>query len=247
MAGFGWGRLAVLGAGALVLGAATAALLPGQVPLANATTPAIASASPPPAVATSAPTATPSPRSTTAPSPSPSATSIALKSDAQLQPALVVPKKGPAPATRERKAKRVPAQPPDSYIGRRIVYDKALMTVWLVEANGNVVGQYPVVGRWDRPLAGVYHVYSKSPSSGNPFSKVTFNHMTRFAHGYTDERTPIGFHSIPKYYDGSLMHDVDQLGLPIATGGCVRMSDEAAAAVYEFAKIGTMVVVLPSP
>ena len=154
----------------------------------------------------------------------------------------------PKPATRTSKAKRVPAYPNDlKHAGmKRVVYDKALMTVWLINAADEVVARYPVVGRWDRPAAGVYRVFSKSPKAFNPNSKVTFNHMVRFTYG-PDTKSPIGLHAIPRYYDGTMMHSVKQLGLPIARGGCVRLSEQAAAAVYKFARVGTRVVVLPSP
>ncbi len=154
----------------------------------------------------------------------------------------------PRPASRTKKAKWVPAYPNDLlHAGtKRVVYDKALMTVWLIKADNTVVARYPVVGRWDRPAAGTYHVFSKSTKAFNPNSKVTFNHMVRFTYG-PDTKSAIGLHAIPKYYDGTMMHSTKQLGLPIARGGCVRLSEEAAAHVYKFAKVGTLVVVLPSP
>ncbi len=154
--------------------------------------------------------------------------------------------KKPKPATRERKAKNVPERPLDQNTGRRIVYDKAMMTVWVMNKADQVVYRFPVVGRWDRPVKGKYKIYSQSQRSGNPNSKVTFDHMTRFAYGM-DGKTPIGFHSIPKYYDGSMMHSTKQLGLPIATGGCIRMAAKDAKKLYKWAKIGGTVYVLASP
>ena len=187
----------------------------------------------PPAVAPN-PTATPMSTPATAPT-APTAPTVT--------PAK--PKK-PKAATRERKAKNVPERPLDKQTGRRIVYDKALMTVWVMDESNEVVYRFPVVGRWDRPVKGKYKIFSQSQRSGNPNSKVTFDHMTRFAYGM-DGKTAIGFHSIPKYYDGSMMHSTDQLGLPIATGGCVRMAAKDAKKLYKWAEIGDMVVVLPSP
>jgi lipoprotein-anchoring transpeptidase ErfK/SrfK len=70
--------------------------------------------------------------------------------------------------------------------------------------------------------------------------------MMRFTYG-PDTKSPIGFHSIPKYYDGTPMHSTKQLGLAIARGGCVRLSEEASKALYKFMKVGDLVVVLPSP
>ena len=182
----------------------------------------------PTAIPTAIPTATP----TTAATPTPVATPIK-------------PKK-PKPATRERKAKNVPERPLDENTGRRIVYDKALMTVWVMDEFNEVVYRFPVVGRWDRPVMGKYKIYSQSPHSGNPNSKVTFDHMTRFAYGM-DGKTPIGFHSIPEYYNGEMMHSTDQLGLPVATGGCIRMDAKDAKKLYKWAELGDTVYVLPSP
>lgn len=156
------------------------------------------------------------------------------------------PKK-PKPASATHKAKHVPDFPRDrKHHGKRVVYDKALMTVWLINRKDQVVARYPVVGRFDRPAKGVYRVFSKSPVAYNPFSEVTFNHMVRFTYG-PDTKSPIGLHAIPRYYNGKPMHSVKELGLAIARGGCVRLSEKAAAHVYRFAKVGDRVVVLPSP
>lgn len=155
--------------------------------------------------------------------------------------------KKPVSATRTTKAKHVPDFPRDRrHHGKRIVYDKALMTVWLIDKDDQVVARYPVVGRFDRPAKGTYHVFSKSPKAYNPNSKVTFNWMNRFTYG-PDTKSPIGFHAIPRYYNGKAMHSTKQLGLAIARGGCVRLSEEAAKEVYDFLKVGDLVVVLPSP
>ena len=153
----------------------------------------------------------------------------------------------PKAATRTTKARNVPERPRDAkHHGKRIVYDKALMTVWLMDKHDQVVASYPVVGRFDRPAKGTYHVFSKSPKAYNPNSKVTFNWMNRFTYG-PDTKSAIGFHAIPRYYDGKAMHSTKQLGLAIAAGGCVRLSEKAAKVVYDFLRVGTLVVVLPSP
>jgi hypothetical protein len=166
--------------------------------------------------------------------------------DSAVTPVAVVKVKAPKPASKTKKAKNVPERPRDKHTGKRIVYDKALMTVWLMDANNQVVARYPVVGRWDRPAKGTYHIFSKSKKAFNPNSKVTFNNMVRFTYG-PDTHSAIGFHAIPRYYDGTMMHSTKQLGLAIARGGCVRLSEKASRAVYKFLKVGDLVVVLPSP
>lgn len=100
-----------------------------------------------------------------------------------------------------------------------------------------------MVGRTDRPAVGTYRVYSKSPSSANREQKLTFKNMVRFARG-PNTGAAIGFHDIPRTYDGRRIHGEDVLGLPLGMGGCVRMSDEASEAVYEFAPVGTVVEVV---
>ncbi len=154
----------------------------------------------------------------------------------------------PVPATRTTKARNVPDYPTRGRErGKRIVYDKSLMTVWLIDAREQVVAKFPVVGRPDRPAPGVYEVYSKSDASANPIQKLTFKNMVRFAHGQSTG-APIGFHDIPRTYDGRPIHGENVLGLPLGSGGCVRMSTAASAQVYEFARIGTTVEVLaPAP
>lgn len=190
---------------------------------------------------TPTPTVTPTPTAT--PTPTPTVVDVSVLGAEGPRPAKY---KKPKAATRTKKARNVPVRPLDDGDGRRIVYDKTLMHVWLIDENDTVVKRFPVVGRWDRPVQGTYTIYSQSERSGNPNSGVTFDHMTRFAYGL-DGKTPIGFHSIPIYYDGRMMHDTDQLGLPVATGGCVRMAAEDAEFLYNWAKKGDTVVVLPSP
>lgn len=219
---------------------------------ASATTPVTAQAAMAPTSDQVAPPATtdPSPESTASalvPSSTPAPTTVPTDSTESTESTNPAKPKKPKPASATRKARNVPDFPRDpKHHGKRIVYDKALMTVWLINKKDEVVAQYPVVGRFDRPAKGTYRIFSKSPSSSNPFSKVTFNWMARFTYG-PDTKSAIGFHSIPRYYDGTRMHSTKQLGLAIARGGCVRLSEKAAKKVYDFLKVGDKVVVLPSP
>ena len=163
--------------------------------------------------------------------------------------------KEPIPATESTYAKNVPDYPPDGRKGRRIVYSKALMHVWIVNSKDEVMRHYPVTGRWDRPAKGVYKVYSMSRDTLNEHSKVTFRWMVRFAWGTNDPTASIGFHSIPIYYEdvpergakkGDRMTTRYELGLPVASGGCIRQADEDAEFLYRFAEVGDTVVVLPT-
>ena len=65
--------------------------------------------------------------------------------------------------------------------------------------------------------------------------------MVRFAIG-GDEGDNIGFHEIPKK-DGVPVQSVSQLGTPLS-GGCVRQSTPDAIYMWNWAPVGTKVVVL---
>jgi len=177
--------------------------------------------------------------------PSPSPTSTSRPATASSVPAPTPsPSRAPIAATRTTKARNVPAYPTASRErGKRIVYDKSLMTIWLIDAREQVVARFPVVGRPDRPSPDVYRVYSKSKASANPIQELTFKNMVRFARG-ASTGAPIGFHDIPRTYDGRPIHGEDVLGLPLGSGGCVRMSTAASAQAYDFADVGTTVEVV---
>lgn len=238
-------RLASGIAAVAAVGVLTAAALPSLAAAGKATMPSVVAQGASGAPATPAPDAS-APSAAWAPASTPAPGEAAASAAQETPPPVPGKPRKPKPASATGKAKNVPEYPRDKQKGKRIVYDKALMTVWLMDENNEVVARYPVVGRFDRPVKGVYRVYSKSPHSGNPFSKVTFNWMVRFAWGL-DSTASIGFHDIPRYYDGTMMHSQKQLGLAIARGGCVRLAPEAARHLYRFADVGTKVVVLPSP
>ncbi len=133
-----------------------------------------------------------------------------------------------------------PAVPADSGSGRRIVYDNANNRVWMVEANNEVVDSYLVSGRADTPSPGTYQVFSKSPVAWAGHDGITMQHMVRFTYGRS---LAIGFHSIPRYQNGEPMQTVAELGT-YQSAGCIRQQDHKAKALYEWAEIGTTVVVL---
>lgn len=130
--------------------------------------------------------------------------------------------------------------PENSGSGRRIVYSNSDQRVWLVEGDGTVVDTYLVSGRKGVPAPGTYQVYSKSETAHAGHDGITMTHMVRFARG---ERLPIGFHAIPRDANGRPLQSTDQLG-EYASAGCVRQSDDKAKLLYEWAEVGTTVVVL---
>jgi lipoprotein-anchoring transpeptidase ErfK/SrfK len=66
-------------------------------------------------------------------------------------------------------------------------------------------------------------------------------YMVRFARGRS---LAIGFHSIPVYASGRPMQSEAELG-QYRSAGCVRQRHAQARQLYEWAPVGTPVVVLP--
>jgi lipoprotein-anchoring transpeptidase ErfK/SrfK len=138
-----------------------------------------------------------------------------------------------------------PFDPPnDGGYGRRVVYSKSQQTVWAYDENNTIVKMHRVSGRQDPrdPLPGTYQVWSRSLrtfSINNP--TITWNYMVRFAKGDRDGN--IGFHEIPYQY-GRPVQTIDQLGQALS-GGCVRQAPEDAIWMWNWAQIGTVVIVTP--
>jgi lipoprotein-anchoring transpeptidase ErfK/SrfK len=134
-----------------------------------------------------------------------------------------------------------PAVPEQSGDGKRVVFDQSEQRVWLVDADGSVARTYPVSGsKHDNLEPGAYEVYSKSLDAISFDGRETMGYMVRFAHG---EHAPIGFHDIPRRPDGTLVETRDQLGEPLSAG-CVRQWPSDAKALWDFAPVGTTVVVV---
>ena len=64
-------------------------------------------------------------------------------------------------------------------------------------------------------------------------------YFVRFATGFSE---PIGFHSVPRYNNGALEQTKEELGTPLSAG-CVRQWLPDAIALWDFAPVGTKVVV----
>ena len=132
--------------------------------------------------------------------------------------------------------------PKNSGTGRRIVYSMKLpQHVWVVDGAGRVIRQFKASGRTDTPRAGTYRVFSKSERGSNPYYGVTFRYMIRFTVGRS---AAIGFHSVPRTYDGRLVHPLAQLGQAVGEGGCPHLAGPDAHWLYRWAGVGTKVVVL---
>jgi lipoprotein-anchoring transpeptidase ErfK/SrfK len=136
--------------------------------------------------------------------------------------------------------------PENSGTGRRVVYSNSAMRVWAVEEDGTVVKTHRVSGKEGMPSPGEYTVWSRSLytySANNP--SIRWQYMVRFA--WTPRGGNIGFHEIPRDCGKPgcpLMQTEDQLGEALS-GGCVRQAQEDAIWMWEWAQLGTKVVVLP--
>jgi hypothetical protein len=132
--------------------------------------------------------------------------------------------------------------PDNSGEGRRIVYSNTRQRVWLVDDDGTLVATHLVSGRRAVPRPGSYRVFSKSELASAGHHGITMQYMVRFTHG-TNTGAPIGFHEIPVYRSGAPLQRLDQLG-QFRSAGCVRQSPEDALFLYNWADLGTRVVVV---
>ena len=132
--------------------------------------------------------------------------------------------------------------PVRSGTGRRIVYANRQQRVWVINEQNEVIRTFLVSGMLGQPGKGTFRVFSKSPTSYSPeFAGVTFRFMTRFAIGRNGGN--IGFHEIP-VRNKKPMQTVEELGA-FKGSGCLRSSTQDAIFIYQWAKIGTKVVVVP--
>jgi D-alanyl-D-alanine endopeptidase (penicillin-binding protein 7) len=118
--------------------------------------------------------------------------------------------------------------------GKAIVANLAEMRLHLFE-DGEIVGSYDIQSRgrpgtaWETP-PGVYEVKAKEPDHFSSIGEVWMPFSMQFQGNFF-------IHGWPYYSDGT----------PVAagySGGCIRMTTDEMAEIYEFADRGTPVVVL---
>jgi len=142
----------------------------------------------------------------------------------------------------------LPEMPPGivpAVAGKTIVYSMGQMRIWALAPGYRLVKTHLVSGRYGNPPPGRYHVFSKSTSSfAVRKPEISWLYMVRFA------KTPlgnnIGFHQIPlRCLPGKKCEPVQseaELGQP-RSSGCVRQKPSDARWMYNWADIGTMVIV----
>jgi hypothetical protein len=123
--------------------------------------------------------------------------------------------------------------------GRRIVFDMSDQRVWLVSKGDKVLRTYLVSGSLtDNLHPGTYAVYSKSRWALGVDESGVMQYFVRFTRG---AHAAIGFHSIPTRNGRPLQTRAD-LGSP-QSHGCIRQLLPDAIHLWEFAPVGTRVVV----
>lgn len=152
----------------------------------------------------------------------------------------------PTPSTQPRTEKKTTtstsstALPTGTGSGRRVVFSEETQRVWLVGADDKVVATYLVSGSvTDNLQPGKYDVYSKSRWAVGVDDSGVMQYFVRFAHG---PNAAIGFHSIPTK-NGDPLQTVAQLGTP-QSHGCIRQKLTDAERMWDFAGVGTDVVVV---
>lgn len=134
-----------------------------------------------------------------------------------------------------------PPLPDNSGAGRRVVYDRAGQRAWAVGDDGAIIRSWLVSGsQYGNEVPGTHQVYSRSDMSTAWNGKAWLPQMIRW---YKTEIGALGFHSIPlSVADDSPYQTTDELGTRLS-GGCQRQHPLDAAFMWEFATIGTTVVV----
>ena len=152
---------------------------------------------------------------------------------------------GPTPAAASTAGRgadgyTLPPLPAESGHGRRIVFDQSEQRVWLVASGRDVKRSYLVTGsKWDNLRPGSYRVSSKTRQARTYRGGGTFEYFVKFAQGRT---AAIGFHAVTVRNNGTLVYTRADLGRA-RTPGCVEAMRADAAALWEFAPVGTPVVV----
>ena len=226
-----WGRIGLLGASAVVT---LIAVLAGFGIIAGSGDDPAVAHDPADAAAAVAQVMTPTPSADAPVSPSADSSSSPSGSPSGSPSASATPSaSAPAVST---------ALPADSGTGRRAVFSQSEQRVWIVGDDDKVERTYLASGSIEDNLRpGTYHVYGKSRWATGIEDSGVMQYFVRFAHG-TDSGASIGFHSIPTKH-GQPLQTIAQLGTPLSHG-CIRQKTEDAIAMWEFADIGTEVVVV---
>ena len=134
------------------------------------------------------------------------------------------------------------AVPASSGSGRRIVFSQSRQRVWLMGTRPDDVQRtYLVSGSVTHNLQpGTYSVYSRSRWAVGVDDSGVMQYFVRFTQGPTG--AAIGFHTIPTK-NGVPLQTKAELG-SAQSHGCIRQNLPDAIALWNFAPVGTPVVVV---
>lgn len=135
-----------------------------------------------------------------------------------------------------------PPLPPDSGSGRRLVYERSGQRIWAVDEDGTVIRSWLISGsKYNNETPGQHKVYSRSIKSTAWNGKAWLPKMVRWL---KTDLGALGFHSIPLHVEDDSPYQTEtELGTRLS-GGCQRQAPLDAEFTWDFAQIGTIVVVL---
>ena len=135
-----------------------------------------------------------------------------------------------------------PPLPPDSGSGRRLVYERAGQRVWAVADDETIIRSWLISGsKYDNETPGTHEVYSRSEMSTAWNGKAWLPMMVRWL---KTDIGAIGFHALPLHVEDDSPYQTEaELGTRLS-GGCQRQANLDAQFTWDFAQIGTKVVVI---
>lgn len=135
-----------------------------------------------------------------------------------------------------------PPLPENSGSGKRVVYDRMGQRVWAVDEDGTVIRSWLVSGsKYSNEQPGTWEVYSRSERSTAWNGKAWLPQMIRYQKTHIGA---IGFHAIPLHVEDNSPYQTEaELGTRLS-GGCQRQANPDADFMWEFAQVGTTVVVV---
>lgn len=136
----------------------------------------------------------------------------------------------------------IPPLPADSGSGKRVVYSRDQQRVWAVAEDGHVIRSWLVSGsKYSNEQPGTHQVYSRSEQSTAWNGQAILPRMIRYL---KTDIGAIGFHGIPLHVsDGTDYQTEDELGTRLS-GGCQRQANPDSEFLWQFAPVGTTVVVV---
>lgn len=146
-----------------------------------------------------------------------------------------------SPVVEPKKASGGTAVPTDSGSGRRVVFSQSAQRVWLVRSGGQIADTYLVSGSThDNLRPGKYAVFTRARQATAYDYESQLAYFVGFFQG---KNATIGFHDIPVGNDGKVLQTTAELGTPLSSG-CIRQDRRDAIALWNFAPVGTPVVVV---